>query len=65
VIVSDQLADMRKKERLRELFEQQVSVTCAVELTAIAESLAPIVGLDLQAALLCVTEFNRSQAAAG
>jgi integrase len=57
-VLSDQLADLRKKEQLRELFQQQPAVTDATELTALAETLAPAVGLDVNAVLGYLTKLN-------
>jgi len=59
-VLSGQLDELRKKERLRELFEQQGPVDFHSDLTATAELLAPIAGLDLHATLGYLAEFNRS-----
>ena len=59
-VLSGQLDEMRKKERLRELFEQQATEDLQADLTATAELLAPIVRLDLQATLGYLAEFKRS-----
>jgi len=56
--LSGQLADLRKKERLRELYRQQPSVADAAGLMTVAETLAPVVGLDLQTALGYLMEFT-------
>ncbi|MHB1432164.1 MAG: tyrosine-type recombinase/integrase [Streptosporangiaceae bacterium] len=56
-VLSGQLADLRKKEQLRGLFEQLPPVTGAAELMTVVGSLAPIVGLDLKTALGYLTEF--------
>jgi len=58
-VLSGQLDELRKKERLRKLFEQQASVDFESDLAA-AELLAPIVGLDLQATLEYIGEIKRS-----
>jgi integrase len=58
-VLSGQLADLRKKELLRELFGQKVPLAVS-ELTATAESLAPLVGLDPDQTLAYLTEFVRS-----
>ncbi len=59
-VLSGQLDELRKKERLRELFEQQAPAGFQSDLAATAELLAPIVGLDLQATLGYLAEFKRS-----
>jgi integrase len=59
-VLSDQLDELRKKERLRELFEQQAPADCQSDLAATAQLLAPIVGLDLQVTLGYLAEFKRS-----
>jgi integrase len=56
-VLSGQLADLRKKERLLEMFRQHPAVTSAAEMTAVADSLATAVGLDLRVALAYITEF--------
>jgi len=56
-VLSGQLADLRKKEALRVLFEQQTPVRDDAGLMAMAESLAPSVGLDLQTAVTYLSEF--------
>jgi hypothetical protein len=49
-VLSSQLAALRKKEALRVLFEQQSSVPDDAGLAAMAESLAPSVGLNVETA---------------
>jgi integrase len=50
-IVSGHLADLRKKERLRVLFERQRLADGSLGIDAAAVALAPVVGLDLDTAL--------------
>lgn len=66
-VVSGELAGMRKKERLRQLFRQQPPVHDAAGLVELASRLGPQAGLDEAAALACLTEFAASaqQAAYG
>ena len=59
-VLSGQLDELRKKERLRKLFEQQAAEGSQSDPLATAELLAPIVGLDLQATLGYLADFNRS-----
>lgn len=56
-VVSGELAELRKKERLRELFCQQPPVHDAAGLVELASRLGPEAGLDEAAALACLTEF--------
>jgi Phage integrase family len=58
-ILSGQLDELRKKERLRELFEQQSPGDFQSDLAATAELLGPIVGLDPQVTLGHLAEFKR------
>ncbi len=60
-LLSRQLDDMRKREQLRELFGQQAPVGRDGDLTAVADSLAPVVGLDPLTALRYLAEFNGSR----
>jgi len=59
-VLSGQLDELRKKERLRELFEQQGPVDFHSDLATTAELLAPIAGLDPHATHGYLAEFNRS-----
>jgi integrase len=56
-LLSGQLAGLRKKERLRELFSQQPAITDRAGLVALAAALAPVVGLEQEAVLAHLTEF--------
>jgi integrase len=56
-LLSGQLAGLRKKERLRELFSQQPVATDGTALDALAIVLAPIVGTEPETALAYLTEF--------
>jgi len=58
VVLSDRLADLRKKERLRELYAAERAAGSAVELTVLAEKVAPMVGLDEDATLACLMELS-------
>ena len=51
---------LRKKEGLRELFDQEGPVDFQSDLAATAELLAPIAGLDPHATLGYLAEFKRS-----
>ena len=67
-VLSGQLDQLPKKERLRELFEQQATEDLRSDLSATAELLAPIVRLDLQATLdisLSSTGVRRATAYGG
>jgi len=59
-VLSGQLEELRKKERLRELFEQQGPVDFQSDLATTAQLLAPIAGLDPHATLGYLAEFKRS-----
>jgi hypothetical protein len=52
---------LRKKELLRELFTQQPVSTGGAGLGVLATELAPVVGLDSEAALALLTEFAAEQ----
>ena len=56
-LLSGQLAGLRKKELLRELFSQQPVSTDGAGLDVLATELAPVVGLDGETALALLTEF--------
>jgi integrase len=56
-LLSGQLAGLRKKEQLRELYSQQRAVTDAAGLAALAAALAPAVGLERETALAYLVEF--------
>jgi integrase len=58
-VLSGQLADLRKREALRVLYEQQAAMRGEVDLSELAESLAPIVGLDAQTALGFLAKFGQ------
>lgn len=56
-VLSGQLAGLRKKERLRELFGQQPTVVDAASLVGLANALAPVTGLERETALAYLAEF--------
>jgi integrase len=56
-LLSGQLAGLRKKEQLRELFSQQPAVTDREGLVALAAAVAPVMGLEQEAVLTHLTEF--------
>jgi hypothetical protein len=56
-LLSGQLAGLRKREHLRELFGQQPAVTDGTALGVLATALAPIVGMEPETALAYLTEF--------
>jgi hypothetical protein len=58
-VLSGQLDELRRKERLRELFQQRGPVNDDDGLAALAESLAPIVGLDVRTAANYLSEFAK------
>ena len=58
VVLSDRLADLRKRERLRELYFAERAAGSAVALTVLAEKFAPMVGLDVDATLACLEELS-------
>ncbi len=58
VMLADRLADLRKKERLRELYAALRAADSAVELTVLAEKFAPMVGLDEDATLGYLVEMS-------
>src|SRR5215831_11277003 len=45
-LLSSQLAGLRKRERLRELFSQQPAAAGGVELSVLATTLGPMVGMQ-------------------
>lgn len=58
-VLSDQLAELRKKERMRELLTQVPSVIGASDVLDVAQSLAADTGLDLPTVLSYIAEFRR------
>ena len=56
-LLSGQLAGLRKKELLREVFSRQPVNTDGTGLDVLAAELAPVVGLDDGTALALLTEF--------
>lgn len=56
-LLSGQLAGLRKKEHLRELFSGQPGVTDGAGLDVLAVALAPAVGMEPETALAYMTEF--------
>jgi integrase len=58
LVLSDLLADLRKKEHLRELYTAGRSACSAVDLMVLAEKFAPIVGLDEEATLAYLLELS-------
>jgi hypothetical protein len=61
-LLSGQLAGLRKKERLRELFSQQPTAAGGAGLDQLAGVLAPLVGMEPGAALAYLTEFAEAAA---
>jgi integrase len=56
-LLSGQLAELRKKERLRELFSQQPTAADGAQRSVLAAALGPVVGLKPETALVYLTEF--------
>jgi integrase len=56
-LLSGQLAGLRKKEQLRELFSQQAAGEEGVGLGALAAALAPVVGMEFETALAHLVGF--------
>jgi hypothetical protein len=56
-VIPSQLDGLRKKERLRELYQQQMPPSSADELAVLASVIGPQAGLDEHTALACLTEF--------
>jgi integrase len=56
-VIPSQLDGLRKKERLRELYSQQLPAPSADGLVALAAVIGPQAGLDEQTALMWLTEF--------
>ena len=61
-LLSGQLAGLRKKERLRELFSQQPTAADGVELSVLAAALGPVVGMEPETTLAYLTEFTEAAA---
>lgn len=57
-LLSGQLAGLRKKEQLRELFSRQPALADTAELPALAARLGPAAGLNQETALAYLTEFT-------
>jgi integrase len=60
-ILSGQLAELRKKEQLRELFSQQPAGVNSAGLDVLAAVLGPAVGLERGTALVYLAEFAAEQ----
>jgi len=56
-VIPSQLDGLRKKERLRELYHQQLPTPVAEGLGALAAVIGPQAGLDEHTALMWLTEF--------
>ena len=56
-VIASQLDGLRKKERLRELYQQHVPPTGADELAVLASVIGPQAGLDAHTTLAWLTEF--------
>jgi integrase len=56
-LLSGQLAELRKKERLRELFSQQPTAADGGALGALATALAPVVRMEYETALAYLAEI--------
>ena len=52
-----QLAGLRKKERLRELFSRRPTAADDTEPDVLAAALAPVVGMEPETAIAYLTEF--------
>jgi integrase len=61
-LLSVQLAGLRKKEQLRELFNQQPTAADEAALGLLAATLAPVVGIEREAALGYLTQFAAERA---
>jgi integrase len=60
-LLSGQLAGLRRKEQLRELFSQQPLTPDGATLGVLAAALAPVVGMERETALAYLTEFAAEQ----
>ena len=56
-VIPSQLDGLRKKERLRELYQQHTPPSGSDELTVLASVLGPQAGLDEDTTLAWLTEF--------
>jgi integrase len=65
ILLSGQLAALRKKEQLRQLFGQQPAVADEAGLGVLAAALAPVVGMGREAALAYLTEFAAERSRVG
>jgi integrase len=61
-LLSVQLAGLRKKEQLRELFNQQPTAADEAALGVLAATLAPVVGIERETALGYLTQFAAERA---
>jgi len=62
VLLSAQLAGLRKKEQLRELFHQLPTAADEAALGVLAATLAPVVGIERETALAYLTQFAAERA---
>jgi hypothetical protein len=60
-VIPSQLDELRKKERLRELYRLHLPPSGADGLTALAAVIGPLAGLEEQAALAWLTEFTTTK----
>lgn len=60
-VLSDQLADLRKRERMRELVDQLPTMPGAADVIGVAQSIAAEVGLDLPTVLGYLAEVRQEQ----
>jgi hypothetical protein len=63
-LLAAQLAGLRKKEQLRELFTKQPPVENDAGLSMLASVLAPVVGMECETALAYLTEFAAERSGA-
>jgi hypothetical protein len=61
-LLSVQLAGLRKKEQLRELFNQQPTAADEAALGVLAATFAPVVGIERETALAYLTQFAAERA---
>jgi hypothetical protein len=57
VVIPSQLDGLRKKQRLRELYDQRQPTVGGDSLTALAAAIGPQAGLNEEIALAWLTEF--------
>jgi len=60
-VIPSQLDELRKKERLRELYQQHLPPSGADGLTVLAAAIGPLAGLEEHTALAWLTEFTAAK----